>query len=696
MSASLRCCLGRTERQLIGKIPWQKHYPAQFSRTAATAATQRQTLRIGNIQWNILGSATVLTPNPSTVTADSILSKLPTFSSQLHPDSHVPLLLVTPAFAQWLEKDHDFLPKLLQHCFREAISAENLEICSVEAVVDKLPVSGDVTNNGAEGLSLAIVNWGAITGKLVPKRDIEDISPTHMEPKLSIAVRDPSTSTELEVGMPMANTLFTTGRPYTMYASRWKSTESTNKIAKITDRCDIRTCRVELRTKPTLTLLHAPLHPVTAPRTVAESMGNILKTVSNKITLENDIPASAELEKAIPQYIKNHKLESQRLAVWAMVTPKSIAEAHSGSSSGGDIDISSALKKGSRLYRVMSGGGGWGKKKGLLSLDPEYSYDDEEPISNLVSIHEIFDEDVSEKHSDDAILFSILDSTSKFTDVDGLMMSPLREVVTAGDIVQFFVASLDNTLDKKSTHLEILAVHKGATKGKTVLDFSVLSALTDAPVSLSNKVLHGETNQPEQVIVQANKFGACSEKSMIYSRVAGECDDFTGEAVLASGTKIDIPGARIPFFGALGCSSAIIFTCFGAAYGTAKAGVGICSTLVLRPDMIVKNIVPIVMAGIIGIYGLVVSVLIANDLKQNLPLYTGFVQLGAGLAVGLAGLAAGFAIGIVGDAGVRGTAQQPRLFVGMILILIFAEVLGLYGLIVALLMNSRASLEATC
>jgi V-type H+-transporting ATPase 16kDa proteolipid subunit len=82
------------------------------------------------------------------------------------------------------------------------------------------------------------------------------------------------------------------------------------------------------------------------------------------------------------------------------------------------------------------------------------------------------------------------------------------------------------------------------------------------------------------------------------------------------------------------------------------------------------------MAGIIGIYGLVVSVLISDGLKQELPLYTGFIQLGAGLSVGLAGLAAGFAIGIVGDAGVRGTAQQPRLFVGMILILIFAEVLG--------------------
>lgn len=54
-----------------------------------------------------------------------------------------------------------------------------------------------------------------------------------------------------------------------------------------------------------------------------------------------------------------------------------------------------------------------------------------------------------------------------------------------------------------------------------------------------------------------------------------------------------------------------------------------------------------------------------------------------------------FAIGIVGDAGVRGTAQQPRLFVGMILILIFAEVLGLYGLIVALLMNAKAG-EGKC
>lgn len=72
-----------------------------------------------------------------------------------------------------------------------------------------------------------------------------------------------------------------------------------------------------------------------------------------------------------------------------------------------------------------------------------------------------------------------------------------------------------------------------------------------------------------------------------------------------------------------------------------------------------------------------------------MPLSSGFIHFSAGLSVGLSALASGFAIGIVGDAGVRAFAQQPRLFVGMILILIFAEVLGLYGMIIGLLLLSQ-------
>jgi len=145
-----------------------------------------------------------------------------------------------------------------------------------------------------------------------------------------------------------------------------------------------------------------------------------------------------------------------------------------------------------------------------------------------------------------------------------------------------------------------------------------------------------------------------------------------------------------PFFGVMGATSAMVFAAMGAAYGTAKSGTGIAAMSVMRPELIMKSIIPVVMAGILAIYGVVVAVLIAGQLTdKGYTLFKGFLHLGAGLSVGLAGLAAGYAIGIVGDAGVRGTAQQPRLFVGMILILIFAEVLGLYGLIVAIYLYTK-------
>lgn len=146
----------------------------------------------------------------------------------------------------------------------------------------------------------------------------------------------------------------------------------------------------------------------------------------------------------------------------------------------------------------------------------------------------------------------------------------------------------------------------------------------------------------------------------------------------------------VAFFGVMGATSAMVFSALGAAYGTAKSGTGIAAMSVMRPELIMKSIIPVVMAGILAIYGLVVAVLIANGLKPSgYSLFKSFCDLGAGLSVGLSGLAAGFAIGIVGDSGVRGTAQQPRLYVGMILILIFAEVLGLYGLIVALILTTK-------
>ena len=142
------------------------------------------------------------------------------------------------------------------------------------------------------------------------------------------------------------------------------------------------------------------------------------------------------------------------------------------------------------------------------------------------------------------------------------------------------------------------------------------------------------------------------------------------------------------FFGYMGIASALVFANLGAAYGTAKSGVGICSMGVLKPDKIIKSVIPVIMAGILGIYGLIVAVILNQRIGTDYKYKDGYAHLASGLCCGLSSLGAGIAIGIGGDAGVRALGQTDKIFVGMMLILIFAEALGLYGIIVSLILSS--------
>ncbi|KAJ3252004.1 v-type proton ATPase 16 kDa proteolipid subunit 2 [Boothiomyces macroporosus] len=148
-----------------------------------------------------------------------------------------------------------------------------------------------------------------------------------------------------------------------------------------------------------------------------------------------------------------------------------------------------------------------------------------------------------------------------------------------------------------------------------------------------------------------------------------------------------------PFLGLAGAACAMIFSAVGAAYGTAKSGIGIAGLGQVKPELMMKSLIPVVMAGIIGVYGLVIAVLIANNMDptKGYSLFAGCVHLASGLSVGFSGIAGGYAIGLVGDAGVRSYIYQPKMFVGMVLILIFAEVLGLYGMIIGLILNTKAT-----
>lgn len=184
--------------------------------------------------------------------------------------------------------------------------------------------------------------------------------------------------------------------------------------------------------------------------------------------------------------------------------------------------------------------------------------------------------------------------------------------------------------------------------------------------------------------------------------------------------------------GYAGVVAAATLSNFGAAWGTWKSGTAVLHTGVRHPTSVMKNIIPIVMAGVIGIYGLIVAVILAESIptpsknRDNAySIYTAMAHLCAGLCAGASGLAAGGCIGIVGDYGVRavgyrasnislfpsssnkdgyssvpdsedipdtnmGAEDQGKLFVGMLIMLIFSEALALYGLIVALIVSQHS------
>ena len=153
-------------------------------------------------------------------------------------------------------------------------------------------------------------------------------------------------------------------------------------------------------------------------------------------------------------------------------------------------------------------------------------------------------------------------------------------------------------------------------------------------------------------------------------------------------TDIVDPTEFPKFWGYMGIASALCFANIGAAYGTAVSGVGILANGISKPEVIIKSVIPVIMAGILGIYGLIVAVILNQNMKSpNYSYFLGWRHMASGLCCGLSALGAGVAIGIAGDAGVRALGQQDRIFVGMMLILIFSEALGLYGLIVSLILS---------
>ena len=84
-----------------------------------------------------------------------------------------------------------------------------------------------------------------------------------------------------------------------------------------------------------------------------------------------------------------------------------------------------------------------------------------------------------------------------------------------------------------------------------------------------------------------------------------------------------VTGGPQAFFGFCGVTCALVFASkiyksyldLGSAYGIAKSGVGIASVGICKPDAIMKSLVPVIMAGILGIYGLIMAVILIQKSK---------------------------------------------------------------------------------
>jgi len=201
--------------------------------------------------------------------------------------------------------------------------------------------------------------------------------------------------------------------------------------------------------------------------------------------------------------------------------------------------------------------------------------------------------------------------------------------------------------------------------------------------------------------------------------------------------EIDSCPAIAPFLGFMGVASSIIFANVGAAHGTYRAGVAIMRSGVKSPELIWRNLIPIVMAGVNGIYGLITSIILVGAIRPpsnngnyyQYSMYTGAAHLAAGLCCGLSCLGSGMAIGIAGDAAVsacgmwdvqqktskhstvgktkksRGIGENEvfvvpmgkksksgdgdKLFVSMVLIQVFAGNVALFGLIASIMLSQQ-------
>lgn len=109
------------------------------------------------------------------------------------------------------------------------------------------------------------------------------------------------------------------------------------------------------------------------------------------------------------------------------------------------------------------------------------------------------------------------------------------------------------------------------------------------------------------------------------------------------------------------------------------------------PRVRTKNLISILLCEAVAIYGIISNVVMSSKLSRmtkDIPAnyFVGYSLFWAGVTVGVSELCCALAVGLIGSTAIIADAQNPGLFVKILVVEIFASAIGLFGVIAAFMM----------